>query len=83
MTPNIESQYEIVDMKSAQKKIKWICSQKVKQNPVMAGHCKAVQVLDENLWPNKIYFGLDESQFDALRAALTKQFVIIQGPPGI
>ncbi len=80
ISPNLESQFEVVDMKSAQRKIKWISTQKMKENVAMARHCKAVQVLNE--WPNRMYFGLDESQFDALKAALTKQFVIIQGPPG-
>lgn len=83
MTPNLESQYEVVDIKSAQRKIRWICSQQMKQDPNMAKHCKAVKVLNDELWPNSSDFGLDESQFDALKAALTKQFTIIQGPPGL
>lgn len=41
-----------------------------------------VKVLNYDAWPPRDAFGLDESQFEAFRAALTKQFVIIQGPPG-
>jgi hypothetical protein len=43
---------------------------------------KSVNILNENLWPNKQVFGFDDSQFEAFRAALTKQMVVIQGPPG-
>lgn len=82
LNPNLESQFQVVDLSSAQRKIRWICTQKMKQDSTMASHCKSVTLLDEASWPNRIYFGLDESQFDALKAALTKQFVIIQGPPG-
>lgn len=42
-----------------------------------------VQILTDSAWPERSFFGLDESQFNAFRAALTKQFVIIQGPPGL
>lgn len=41
-----------------------------------------VQILNISDWPHRNYFILDESQFDAFRAALTKQLTIIQGPPG-
>lgn len=34
-------------------------------------------------WPPHWDFNLDESQFEAFRAALTKQIVVIQGPPGM
>lgn len=33
-------------------------------------------------WPPREDFNLDESQYEAFRAALTKQMVVIQGPPG-
>lgn len=33
-------------------------------------------------WPTKEDFGYDESQFEAYRMALTKELVVIQGPPG-
>lgn len=80
--PNLESQFEVVDLQSAQRKIKWISKQKMEQDTSSAKHCDKVPVLDETLWSDKSHFGLDGSQFDALKAALTKQFVIIQGPPG-
>ncbi|KAJ9589301.1 hypothetical protein L9F63_017494, partial [Diploptera punctata] len=38
--------------------------------------------LDEASWPSAKNLELDESQYNALRSALTKEFVIIQGPPG-
>lgn len=42
----------------------------------------SVQILVGQEWPPGTDFNLDESQFEAFRAALTKQMVIIQGPPG-
>lgn len=33
-------------------------------------------------WPTKERIGLDDSQFEALRQAMTKRLAIIQGPPG-
>lgn len=69
-------------MKSAQQKIKSICSKKPQLDPVVSNRCRAVTVLNDQLWPSRDDFSLDESQFSALKAALTKQFVIIQGPPG-
>lgn len=41
-----------------------------------------VQILRRQEWPTCTDFNLDESQFEAFQAALTKQMVIIQGPPG-
>lgn len=41
-----------------------------------------VRILDEETWPSREFFKFDESQFEAFRAALTKQMVVIQGPPG-
>lgn len=41
-----------------------------------------VQVLTNHHWPGHQNFRLNESQFAAFRVALTKQLVIIQGPPG-
>lgn len=41
-----------------------------------------VQILNERGWPAYHHFALNESQYKAYRAALTKQLVIIQGPPG-
>lgn len=40
-----------------------------------------VKILDK-AWPAHDHFGLNQSQFEAFRAASTKQLVIIQGPPG-
>ena len=41
-----------------------------------------VPVLDVSSWPNKEQLGLDESQYEALKIALTKEVAVIQGPPG-
>ena len=41
-----------------------------------------VPVLDENRWPSMEQLGLDESQYEALKLALTKEVAVIQGPPG-
>nr|XP_061814239.1 NFX1-type zinc finger-containing protein 1-like [Nerophis lumbriciformis] len=38
--------------------------------------------LNDNAWPQKEVFSLDESQMKALQLALTKELAIIQGPPG-
>lgn len=50
--------------------------------PEKAMVCNAVKVLDDAAWPDESIFGMDRSQYDAFRAALTKEFVLIQGPPG-
>lgn len=42
----------------------------------------AVEMLSNQEWPPREDFKLDESQYKAFRAALTKQLVVIQGPPG-
>lgn len=41
-----------------------------------------VEVMSNKQWPPREDFNLDESQYEAFRAALTKQMVVIQGPPG-
>lgn len=41
-----------------------------------------VDMLGSRQWPPRDDFNFDESQYEAFRAALTKQMVIIQGPPG-
>lgn len=41
-----------------------------------------VEMLSDRPWPPREDFKLDESQYEAFRAALTKQMVVIQGPPG-
>jgi superfamily II DNA or RNA helicase len=33
-------------------------------------------------WPSNEHLGLDESQHEALKIALTKEVAVIQGPPG-
>uniref|UniRef100_A0A8B9I5F3 Zinc finger NFX1-type containing 1 n=1 Tax=Anser brachyrhynchus TaxID=132585 RepID=A0A8B9I5F3_9AVES len=43
---------------------------------------QSFHVLDPNRWPSMETLGLDESQMEALRLALTKELAIIQGPPG-
>ena len=43
---------------------------------------KDVPVLEEDRWPSKDELGLDESQYEALKIALTKEVAVIQGPPG-
>lgn len=42
----------------------------------------AVEMLSDQEWPPREDFKLDESQYEAFRAALSKQLVVIQGPPG-
>ncbi|KAJ8878733.1 hypothetical protein PR048_019319 [Dryococelus australis] len=39
-------------------------------------------VLREEAWPSSSQLKLDDSQYKALRSALTKEFAVIQGPPG-
>lgn len=48
-----------------------------------AMECRNVMIRYDNFWPKPVDLGLDDSQFAALKAALTQQFVIIQGPPGM
>ncbi|XP_059472673.1 NFX1-type zinc finger-containing protein 1-like [Neocloeon triangulifer] len=47
----------------------------------MKGSCK-LTILKEATWPSSDQLGLDNSQYNALKAALTKEFAVIQGPPG-
>ncbi|XP_033009836.1 LOW QUALITY PROTEIN: NFX1-type zinc finger-containing protein 1 [Lacerta agilis] len=41
-----------------------------------------IDVLDPSQWPTQEAVGLDESQLQALKLALTQELAIIQGPPG-
>lgn len=41
-----------------------------------------VEVLNPQTWPSQDVVKLNGSQYEALKAALTKEFVVIQGPPG-
>ncbi|XP_031618979.1 NFX1-type zinc finger-containing protein 1 [Contarinia nasturtii] len=41
-----------------------------------------IDMLSNQQWPPREDFKLDESQYEAFKAALTKQMVVIQGPPG-
>lgn len=43
---------------------------------------ESVPVLDLKEWPSARTLGLDDSQYSALKTAVTKEFVTIQGPPG-
>ncbi len=43
---------------------------------------KAVEVLREGSWPRAEILQFDESQLEAVRAALTQEIAVIQGPPG-
>lgn len=38
--------------------------------------------LTPHAWPDEEKMGLDESQLEALKLALTNELAIIQGPPG-
>ncbi|XP_059472037.1 NFX1-type zinc finger-containing protein 1-like [Neocloeon triangulifer] len=39
-------------------------------------------ILNDASWPDAEQLGLDNSQYKALKAALTKELAVIQGPPG-
>ncbi|XP_028391771.1 NFX1-type zinc finger-containing protein 1-like isoform X2 [Dendronephthya gigantea] len=41
-----------------------------------------VNILSPSAWPKVDDVELNQSQLDAIQAALTKEFVVIQGPPG-
>ncbi|XP_078674224.1 NFX1-type zinc finger-containing protein 1-like [Branchiostoma floridae x Branchiostoma belcheri] len=43
---------------------------------------KSVPILDTDAWPSGEDLHLDESQLGAVKTALTRQFSVIQGPPG-
>ena len=43
---------------------------------------RSVKILEPNTWPNVDDVELNQSQLEAIQAALTKEFVVIQGPPG-
>jgi hypothetical protein len=40
------------------------------------------QVLQDSTWPSSEELGLNESQYEAYKLALTHEFAVIQGPPG-
>lgn len=48
----------------------------------MSDVARRVTVLDESKWPSASALNLDNSQYIALKTAITKEFAIIQGPPG-
>ncbi|XP_071505626.1 NFX1-type zinc finger-containing protein 1-like [Diadema antillarum] len=43
---------------------------------------KASKILDNRDWQRVVNTGLDESQLQAVKAALTQEMAVIQGPPG-
>ncbi|CAB3987453.1 NFX1-type zinc finger-containing 1-like [Paramuricea clavata] len=43
---------------------------------------ESVSVLNPSAWPSPSKVDLNNSQYNALKAALTQEFVVIQGPPG-
>uniref|UniRef100_A0A915JJM3 DNA2/NAM7 helicase helicase domain-containing protein n=1 Tax=Romanomermis culicivorax TaxID=13658 RepID=A0A915JJM3_ROMCU len=43
---------------------------------------KSIDILNASAWMSHTAFGLDESQYEAIKLALTKELAIIQGPPG-
>jgi hypothetical protein len=48
----------------------------------VAGANANVEVLNQQAWPSEDVVQLNGSQYEAIKAALTKEFVVIQGPPG-
>ena len=51
--------------------------------PAEVTKCRtSVKVLDTDSWLPPDRLKLDESQYSALKSALTKEFALIQGPPG-
>lgn len=49
---------------------------------VQLNRCYKFNTLNLDSWPSKESLALDQSQYDALRLALTNELAIIQGPPG-
>ena len=41
-----------------------------------------VNIVEQRLWPSADLLGLDSSQYEAIKLALTNELVVIQGPPG-
>ena len=41
-----------------------------------------VILTDYDTWPSADELGMDESQYNAFQAALTREISVIQGPPG-
>jgi hypothetical protein len=52
------------------------------KNQLKQNQLKNVCVSKGLLWPKASVLGVDDSQYEAIKAALTKELVIIQGPPG-
>ncbi|CAH1781587.1 unnamed protein product [Owenia fusiformis] len=49
---------------------------------VASSQAKSVNMLRTNTWPDAEQMRLDQTQYEAVKMALTKEFVVIQGPPG-
>ena len=47
-----------------------------------AEDAKKVSIFDSHAWPHVDDVNLNESQLESLKGALTKEFSVIQGPPG-
>ncbi|CAH1269008.1 ZNFX1 [Branchiostoma lanceolatum] len=50
-------------------------------NPHLA-RARSVPILRDDMWPSAETLHLDESQYRAVKMALTEEFSVIQGPPG-
>ncbi len=46
---------------------------------VASNYAKCCAIKSENVWPTANQFGLDESQYQALKLALTNTLALIQG----
>jgi len=47
------------------------------------GEYGMANISDTDTWPSAEELGMDESQYQAFSAALTREISIIQGPPGM
>ena len=47
-----------------------------------ANYGKSVRVRVDSAWPAANMLGVDDSQFEAVKACLTRQLAVVQGPPG-
>jgi len=54
----------------------------MKNKSYTAARSSSIPLLNLAYWPSAQDLGLDDSQFRALKMALTKEFAVIQGPPG-
>ncbi|XP_063384092.1 NFX1-type zinc finger-containing protein 1-like isoform X2 [Cydia fagiglandana] len=73
----------IIDLQKVQEKPSYLTPESVYK--VQTKHRdirKVFTVLQDDTWPSDVELGLNSTQYEAYKLALTHEFAVIQGPPG-